>query len=63
MANDELTEGIKGLLKKPGLVPEARQLIEMSLEAQAAGKLPSVKELREKLAVQAGWQRPLKPNA
>lgn len=50
MANTELMQGIAGLLAKPGLMPEARALIEMSLEAQRQGRLPSVGELRERLA-------------
>lgn len=50
MANTELMQGIEGLLAKPGLMPEARALIEMSLEAQRQGRLPSVGELRERLA-------------
>lgn len=50
MANTKLMQGIEGLLAKPGLMPEARALIEMSLEAQKVGRLPSVRELREKLA-------------
>lgn len=62
MANNELMQGIEGLLTKPGLMPEARALIEMSLEAQKAGKLPSVGELRQRLTVQTGWQQPLKAN-
>lgn len=50
MANNELMQGIAGLLTKPGLMSEARALIEMSLEAQMQGRLPSVGELRKKLA-------------
>lgn len=59
MPNTELLDGIAGLLQRPNLEPEARRLIEMSLEAQKTGKLPSVAELREKLVVQTGWSEPL----
>lgn len=42
----ELLRGIEGLLDRPGLELEARQLIELALAAQRLGGMPSIEELR-----------------
>lgn len=46
MPNTELLEGIEGLLTRPKLEPEARKLIELALEAQKSGRMPSIEALR-----------------
>jgi hypothetical protein len=51
MPNTELMEGIGALLRRPNLEPEARTLIELALEAQKSGRLPSIAALRVQTAV------------
>lgn len=46
MPNTELLEGIEGLLHRPNLEPEARKLIELAMEAQKTGRMPSIEALR-----------------
>lgn len=46
MQNATLLAAISGLLDFPGLVPEARHLIELSIAAQKTGQMPSIAELQ-----------------
>lgn len=52
MPKTELLKGIEGLLHRPGLEPEARKLIELAMEAQKTGRMPSIEALR----AQTAWQ-------
>lgn len=52
MPKTELLKGIEGLLHRPGLEPEARKLIELAMQAQKTGRMPSIAALR----AQTAWQ-------
>ena len=45
MPHDEVIDQMQGLLQRPALYPETQRLIELAIEAQRTGVMPSLNNL------------------